>query len=319
MAATMLRRTRWTVLLSLNAAAILVSGILIAGAIGLNGGLEFRVIEQRSDEVNDAIEQAAMLDSASNSRQEMTDAMKKYQTALKADTGVSSNPVPSGELWSEDSINIYQSANFDICAGGGLSGLGQMYWQTSNSSVIAGFYSGSRTWLGYSEDTCRYPIIVGTGTAVISAGTYDGRRRDSIMVNVLPIPIDEWKREILTLVNQERVKNGLKALEWGETCASAAQTRAEESKTNYSHTRPDGRTWSTACPLPENGNRYYAGENLMAGNAAPSPEATVAAWMNSEAHRANILNPNFTKLAVGLVFDGNSKYKIYWSQFFSSY
>lgn len=314
-----LRQTRLTIILSINAAAILVAGILIAGAIGLNGGLEFRVIEQRSDEVNDAIEQATMLDSASSNKQEMSDAMKKYQTALKADNGVSSNPVPSSELWSEDSINIYQSANFDICVGGSLSNLGQMYWQTSNSSVIAGFYSDARTWLGYSADTCRYPIIVGTGTAVISAGTYDGSRHDSIMVNVLPVPVEEWKYEILALVNQERIKNGLSALSWGDTCAVAAQTRAEESVTSYSHTRPDGSTWSTVCPLPADGNRHYAGENLMAGNAAPSPEATVAAWMNSEAHRANILNPNFTRLAVGLVFDTNSKYKIYWSQFFSSY
>ena len=319
-AASPLKQTKVTILLSVNAAAILIAGILIAGAIGLNGGLEFRVIEQRSDEVNDAIEQAAILDPASNSQQEMTDAMKKYATSLRADKGVDSSPVPSSELWNEDSINIYESANFDICAGGGLSGIGQMYWQTSNSTVIAGFYSSARSWLGYASDTCRYPIIVGTGTAVINAGTYDGKRHDSLMVNVLPIPVEEWKYEILTLVNQERIKNNLSPLTWGDTCASAAQTRAEESKTSYAHTRPDGSAWSTVCPLPtDNAKKYYAGENLMAGNAAPSPEATVAAWMNSEAHKANILNPNFTKLSVGLTFDKNSKYKIYWSQFFTNY
>lgn len=318
-AASSLKQTRMTILLSVNAAAVLIAGILIAGAIGLNGGLEFRIIEQRSDEVKDAIEQVSLIDSASNSEVQMTEEMKNYITSIRADSGVSSAPVAAGELWNEDSISIYQTANFDFCAGGGLSNLGGMYWQTSNTSVIAGFYASSRTWLGYPEDTCRYPIITGTGTTVVTAGTYDGSRHDSIMVTVLPNPDEQWKYEVLTLVNQERIKNGLDALSWGETCAEAAQTRATELVNRYAHTRPDDSQWSTACPLPVDGGEYYAGENLMAGNSAVSPETTVAAWMNSEDHKANILNPNFTKLSVGFYFDGNAQYKTYWSQYFSNY
>ena len=53
--------------------------------------------------------------------------------------------------------------------------------------------------------------------------------------------------------------------------------------------------------------------------AAVSPATTVALWMGSEAHRANILNPEYTKLSVGFVFDMDSDYKTYWSQFFSTY
>lgn len=314
----MLKQTRMTILLSINAAAVLIAGILIAGAIGLNGGLEFRVIEQRTDEISEAIEEVSMIDSASNSENQMSEEMKQYITSLRANKSVSSAPVANGELWSEDLITMYQTADFDICVGGGLSNLGGMYWQTSNTSVIAGFYSGSRTWLGYPSETCRYPIIVGSGTAVITAGTYDGSRHDSIMVTVLPIPEDQWKYEVLSLVNQERIKNGLGTLTWGETCAEAAQTRAKEIMTSYAHTRPSGESWNTACPLP-GGNDHYAGENLMAGNSAVSPETVVAAWMNSEDHRANILNPNFTKLSVGFVYDPNSKYKTYWSQYFANY
>lgn len=319
MAAASLRQTRITVLLSINAAAVLIAGILIAGAIGFNGGLEFRVIEQRTDELSGALEEVSMVESASNTNNELSPEMKAYITSLGASSGgISSAPVNSGELWNEDIITIYQTANFDICVGGGLTDLGDMYWQTSNTGVIAGFYAGARTWLGYRNETCRYPVIVGTGTAVITAGTYDGSRNDSIMVTVLPVPEEQWKYEVLTLVNQERVKNGLGTLTWGNTCAPAAQTRAVEIETTYSHTRPDGQPWSTACPLPD-GSGYFAGENLMAGNSAVSPETVVAAWMNSEDHRANILNPNFTKLSVGFVYDPSTKYKTYWSQYFSNY
>lgn len=319
MVAAMLKSTRTTILLSVNAAAILIAGVLIAGAIGINGGLEFRVIEQRSDEVTEAVERAAMVDPATNSQNQLSEEMKKYISSLDVKRGISNVPVPSGELWQEDMITMYQTADFDICVGGGLTDLGEMYWQTGNSEVIAGFYSGSRTWLGYPSETCRYPIIVGTGTAIITAGTYDGSRHDSIMVNVLPVPEEQWKYEVLALVNQERIKNGLSALTWGDTCADAAQVRAKEIMTRYEHTRPSGEDWNTACPLPSGGSGYYAGENLMAGNSAVSPETVVAAWMNSEDHRANILNPSFTKLSVGLVFDPSAKYKTYWSQLFANY
>ena len=317
-AAASLKQTRTTILLSINAAAILIAGVLIAGAIGLNGGIEFRVIEQRTDEISDSLSENKLIESASNSNNQMSEEMKAYITSLRSNKSVSSAPVANGELWGEDMITMYQTADFDICVGGGLADLGGMYWQTSNTNVIAGFHSGSRTWLGYPTETCRYPIIVGTGTAVITAGTYDGSRHDSIMVNVLPVPEEQWKYEVLSLVNQERIKNGLNALTWGESCADAAQLRAREIMTSYSHTRPSGEAWSTACPLP-GGRGYFAGENLMAGNSAVSPETVVAAWMNSEDHRANILNPNFTKLSVGFVFDGGSQYKTYWSQFFSNY
>ena len=66
-------------------------------------------------------------------------------------------------------------------------------------------------------------------------------------------------------------------------------------------------------------NAYTEGENLVAGNSAVSPETAVAAWMNSEKHRENILNPSYTKLAVGFHFDPNTQYKTHWSQYFSNF
>ena len=214
---------------------------------------------------------------------------------------------------------MYETANFDICVGGDLSDLGEMYWQTSNTDVISGFYGGARTWLGYSADTCRFPMIAGTGTTTITAGTYDGSRRDSIVVTVVEAPKTKWEHEVLSLVNQERVRNGLAKLSWGETCEEAAETRAAELVQLYSHTRPDGSLWSTACKNPDDDGRYVKGENLVVGSSAVSPETTVAAWMNSEAHRANILNPEYTKLSVGFHFDPDSQYKTHWSQYFANF
>ena len=130
-------------------------------------------------------------------------------------------------------------------------------------------------------------------------------------------PVEQWKRDVLNLVNKERAKNGLAALSWGTTCEGAATTRAKELMRSYSHTRPDGSSWSTACPIPQTGG--VSGENLNAGNAAVSPETVVASWMKSPEHRANILNKDFKYLSVGFVFDPSSQHKTYWSQIFSTY
>ena len=319
-AAASLKQTRMTILLSVNAAAVLLAGVLIAGAIFLNGGLDFKVVGERTDEVNESIDQTGLIDAESNSEVELTEAQKNYVTSVHTNEGMDSEPVPDGELWAGDSIVLYQTANIDICVGGDLQNLGDMYWQTSNTDVISGFYPSARTWLGYSSDTCRFSIVKGVGKTTVTAGTYDGTRRDTVDVIVLEVPADKWKYEVLSLVNQERVRNGLSKLTWGDTCADAAEVRAEEIVQLYSHTRPDGSSWDTACVEPSDGYiAYTEGENLVAGNSAVSPETAVAAWMNSEKHRENILNPNYTKLAIGFHFDEDTKYKTHWSQYFSNF
>ena len=308
-----------TVLLSFNAAAILVAGILVASAIWFNGGLTFRAVDERSDIIDDTIGEMDLLESVSDSSAKVEGVYNigNDDYISTASHEFDNTPVSSGELWNENAITIYATPDIDVCVGGGLSDLGEMYWQTSNDSVISGFYDSARTWLGFDDDTCRYPVISGVGTTTITAGTYDGQRKDNITVTVIEPPADQWKHEVLTLVNKIRTKNNLGQLSWGYTCETAADTRANETKVLYAHTRPDGSSWSTVCPTPDSGG--VSGENLAIGNAAVSPASTVALWMASETHRANILNPEYTKLAVGFNFDIDSDYRTYWSQFFSTY
>ena len=312
--------SKMTILLSVNAAAILVAGILVASAIWFNGGLEFRAVDERSDIVNDKAGEMALLESVTDSDAKIPDTANDIGNLDYVSTSsheFDSSNVAAGELWNENAITIYATPDIDICVGGGLTDLGSMYWQTSNTDVISGFYDSARTWLGYDNDTCRYPVVNGAGTTTITAGTYDGKRKDSITVTVVMPPVEQWKHEVLTLVNKIRVKNKLEQLAWGTTCESAADTRAKETITLYAHMRPDGSSWDTVCPAPNSGG--VSGENLAIGNAAVSPASVVALWMGSESHRANILNPDYTNLAVGFVYEPDTTYRTYWSQFFSTF
>ena len=98
-----------------------------------------------------------------------------------------------------------------------------------------------------------------------------------------------YRQEVLNLVNAERAKYGLQPLVMGDAkLTAAAQQRAEEIATVNSHVRPNGTKWYTV--LSEYGvTDAAAGENAAWGSV--SPEEVVNAWMNSEGHRANILDP----------------------------
>ncbi|AFA50092.1 CAP domain-containing protein [Acetobacterium woodii] len=123
-----------------------------------------------------------------------------------------------------------------------------------------------------------------------------------------------FEAQVLALVNQERASRNLGLVTSDPSLALAAQIRATEIIESFSHTRPNQSSCFTV--LDEVGITYgLAGENIAAGYF--SPEAVMNGWMNSEGHRANILNPEFEKLGVGYA-DSDSGYGHYWTQIFIS-
>ena len=121
-----------------------------------------------------------------------------------------------------------------------------------------------------------------------------------------------FAEQVVELVNQERTKAGLNAVTLDQNIASVALVRAKEIETSFSHTRPNGSKFSTA--LTEQGVTFKgAGENIAWGQK--SPEVVMQAWMNSEGHRANILNKNSTKIGVG--YYQNAAGRNFWTQLFT--
>ncbi len=124
---------------------------------------------------------------------------------------------------------------------------------------------------------------------------------------------NNFAEQVVTLVNRIRVANGLNKLTTYDKLTEVAQLRAKEIETNYSHTRPDGTKCFTA--LEDAGIRSStAGENIAKGYS--TPEKVVDAWMNSPGHRANILNPSYTMIGVGYVYDEYTTDANYWTQVF---
>lgn len=122
----------------------------------------------------------------------------------------------------------------------------------------------------------------------------------------LPAGNTNFQQEVLSLVNEERTKRGLSPLTYCYEAQKAADLRAEEIQKTFAHSRPDGRDCFTVFDDLKI-NRFMCGENIAYGY--PTPEDVVIAWMNSEGHRANILNKNAKELAVSMKNN-------YWVQIF---
>ncbi|MCX5416902.1 CAP domain-containing protein [Streptomyces sp. NBC_00059] len=103
---------------------------------------------------------------------------------------------------------------------------------------------------------------------------------------------------VLALVNQERAKVGCSPVTTSAPLTALAQDFSEDmaSRDFFGHTDPDGATpWDRAAAAGVEG---LGGENIARGQA--DAQAVMDAWMNSEGHRANILNCDYKTLGVGV-------------------
>lgn len=122
-----------------------------------------------------------------------------------------------------------------------------------------------------------------------------------------------FESDMLKQVNAQRAKNGQSALTLNQAlCASARVRAAEIAKDGcFSHIRPD----DSGCFTAISGVSYRtAGENIAMGTWGYfGVDKIMDRWMNSEGHRANILNGNFSEVGFGcVVVNGNG----YWVQIF---
>ncbi len=125
----------------------------------------------------------------------------------------------------------------------------------------------------------------------------------------------DYKAQVVALMNQERANAGVGGISQNASLDAVAQIRAQEIAQSFSHTRPNGTSCFTV--LGENGIAYnYAGENIAAGYGDPA--SVMSGWMNSEGHRANILDGSFGQVGIGYYTDPNSGYGTYWVQIFTN-
>ena len=136
---------------------------------------------------------------------------------------------------------------------------------------------------------------------------------------ILTIPeedaaVTQYEQEVIRLVNEIRVQNGLSALTYNWELSRVARYKSQDMVDNryFSHTSP---TYGTPFQMIRSFGLSYrsAGENIAYGQS--SPEKVMEGWMNSSGHRANILNSSYTSIGVGCYQGAGGT--LYWTQLFT--
>ncbi|MFR2317792.1 CAP domain-containing protein [Terrisporobacter sp.] len=122
-----------------------------------------------------------------------------------------------------------------------------------------------------------------------------------------------FQKEVVRLVNVERQKQGLGKLSLNAKLSNVATLKSQDmiNKNYFDHTSP---TYGSPFDMMKQFNISYktAGENIAKGQKTPAE--VVKAWMNSQGHRENILNKNYTEIGIGVAKDANGT--LYWTQMF---
>ncbi|MDX9871189.1 MAG: CAP domain-containing protein [Clostridia bacterium] len=116
------------------------------------------------------------------------------------------------------------------------------------------------------------------------------------------VSLSAAEQQMVNLVNQERAKAGLAPLVVDSALVQSAREKSKDMVANnyFSHNSPTYGGFAAQI-RSRTADYTYVGENL-AGNKNVSAAHT--ALMNSAGHRANILNPNYTHIGVGITSSG---------------
>lgn len=117
---------------------------------------------------------------------------------------------------------------------------------------------------------------------------------------VLGYASDVYSGDLIEATNREREKHNLQPLYENPKLSKAAELKARHMIENdyWAHIAPDGtKPWDF---FEEADYKYiFAGENLAKG--FNTSKGVMAGWMNSEGHRANILNSQFLEIGIASI------------------
>ncbi len=171
------------------------------------------------------------------------------------------------------------------------------------SVVIFSFF-----YISFKDEKVLRPLAmlhVPEAPSFILPGTYESKQPKGNVLGSQPVD----PRDLITYINEERMKRGSRPLRVSPVLTKAAQMRADTimKHQNFSHQDPfEGIQLDTVLPLL----KYpfsWASENIGMGDT--TARAFVNGFMNSPSHRDNLLNPQLVETGVAVV---SGPYKQYY-------
>lgn len=139
-----------------------------------------------------------------------------------------------------------------------------------------------------------------------------------------PEPLPSHEAEVVALVNAARASGGdcgsmgtfgpsaPLTVDASLHCAARVHSKDMADRMFFDHTNPDGESPFDRMARAGYGSFKTQGENIAMGTLTPAD--TVDGWLASDGHCANMLNPEYEQIGVG-VYEGGS---FYWTQTFAA-
>jgi uncharacterized protein YkwD len=148
------------------------------------------------------------------------------------------------------------------------------------------------------------------------------------------VGVADLEQKIHQLVNFERKVVERTALEWDDQLAKLAQAHSEDmaKRKYFKHVTPEGLTPMKRAEAAGYNACQLMGENIYQNNLYSRvitekkrttydwnsidqiASTTVKNWMQSEGHRQNLLEKNYTKEGIGVAIDEADEGKVYITQ-----
>jgi uncharacterized protein YkwD len=135
----------------------------------------------------------------------------------------------------------------------------------------------------------------------------DGQAADGQQTGT-PDQTQDFAAVLLSLINNTRLSSGLPLLSINSILGSIAKSRCDDmiARDYFSHVSPEGK--DIQFFIEESGMFYkMTGENLQycSPPSIASPELFFNSWMESNTHRANILDSGYTQIGIALSFNSD--------------
>jgi len=187
------------------------------------------------------------------------------------------------------------------------------------TTTTSGLSRASTTTRASAKTTAGVKTAAGRSATVTPSAAAVKGLAGSAAIPVSPLVLgpgteSAQEAEVVRLVNQQRTAAGCAAVTVNPILVTVARAHSQEmssSTEGIKHNGNDGRTpfqRMIAAGYPYS----LAAENIAAGQSTAG--AVMAAWLDSELHRDNILNCGLRQIGVGMVYKPGSEYGTYWTQ-----
>lgn len=176
-----------------------------------------------------------------------------------------------GEVNFLDYVEITDNSSEDL----------QVSYTTDFDSTVAGDYQIEYIALDSSKNTTKLTLPI-----IVKAQDFTDYGTDEDLIY-----------SMLSVINDYRAEKGLNQLELGDTNAqTSAGIRAAEAAYNLSHTRPNGKSYTTCFDDYE--IEYNISIEIIT-TAGSTVEDKLNWWKNSPDHNSRLIDPKAEKIAIG--------------------